>query len=76
MFSRPRAFFFLEKVDIRKRHGAWYHSAYSTRNKEYKNMLKQMDVQLFKIFVGTALVKHFIRNQIFYTMEKKELEKK
>ena len=41
MFSRPRAFFFLEKVDIRKRHGAWYHSAYSTRNKEYKNMLKQ-----------------------------------
>jgi len=41
MFGRPRAFFFPEKSTPEKRHGAWCHSAYSTRNKEYKKMLKQ-----------------------------------
>ena len=41
-----------------------------------QNMLKQKDFQLFKIFVVMELAKHFIKNQMFYIMEKKELEKK
>ena len=34
------------------------------------------DFQLFKISADMGLEKHFIKNQIFYIMVKKELEKK
>ena len=43
---------------------------------KYKIMLKQKDFLLFKIFVDMVLVKLFIKNQIFFTMEKKRQEKK
>ena len=39
-------------------------------------MLRPRDFQLCKIFVDTELVKNFIKNQIFYIMEKKVMEKK
>ena len=42
----------------------------------YKNMLKQTDVQLFKIFVDMVLGKNFMKSLLCYITEKKELEKK
>ena len=39
-------------------------------------MLSPMVFQLYKIFVVMVSVKHFIKNQIFYTTVRKEQEKR